>query len=139
MTETSGIMGWIKQKIDGDAAITELIHGVFDSLAPENTARPYVIMQMQSPFTQMGTSIDGTIGIGRGTFLVKAVTESWGFATAEAINDLTREALHGALGTFNNVVIQECIHLSEVRYPETKEGVRYNHLGGLFRIFAYRT
>jgi len=136
MTESTGAIAWAIGLLAADATVTGLVSTrVYDSLAPQDTDEPYIIIQQQA-YSEDGTSIAGDIGAGRMMLTVKAVTQSAGFASAEAIYKAAHAAIQGQTGNVSGAIIHSCIRDSVIRYPEISRGVRYNHLGGVYRMFV---
>lgn len=136
MTESSGVMAWAYGLLTGDTDIAGLISArVYDSLAPQDTIGDYLILSQQS-YAESGTGITGAIGSGHIMLLVKAVTQSAGYATAETLYENAHRVLQGQQGLSNGVTIHSCIRESVLRYVEIRDGKRYNHLGGIYSVYA---
>lgn len=135
MDEGSAVIAWAFGLLTGIAL-------VYDSQAPQNTPKdsngsnlPYIILQQQA-FTDAGTAVDGTLGMGNMLLTVKVVTESAGFASAASLSRDADARLQQQTGFSNGVNIESCVREQRIRYVEDREGVRYNHCGSVFRVYV---
>lgn len=138
MTVGTGVITWAGDLLEADPDTFAIVGAkIYDSLAGEDDDKPYVIINQQSN-RGAGTNARGDLSTRRIMLLVKVITEGSGYAQAEAVYARIVAVLHQAAGTSNGVKVQSCIWQSEVRYVEvgSGEGVRYNHLGGVFLIYA---
>ena len=107
--------------------------GVFNSIAPPDQAYPFVTFHEQSDQTSYvytERSWDDLV------YEVKAITR--GDSTTEA-NDLARKI--ELVLTDNDLVLDEgtTMYLRKVSgfsYPEMDHGERFNHAGGLYRVWV---
>lgn len=137
MTEGGAILVWATSLLSASAGVTALVSTrIYASQAPQNTDWDYIILSLQS-YNEIGTNIKGELATGKAMLLAKAVTKASGFLSAENIYAAIHAALQGQSGTSEGVNIESCIRISLLPpYPETKDGVRYNHYGGLYQIIA---
>lgn len=110
--------------------------GIYETLIPESAPLPAIRFQFQA-------GVD-TVAIGqfrvftRPLYLVEAVTLGDEAHTAGLIANQIEAALTGIqnyLVSPDNVIIMGCFREQPYRMVEVVEGQRFNHVGGLFRLF----
>jgi Protein of unknown function (DUF3168) len=116
---------------------------VFDTLAPQNQARPYIVVSLQAdtPRRFLGQAI-GPPGGPNATsgddyvILIKAITDSGSIAAADAIENRVSELLEHRVLTVAGRSHVTMHREGDVRFVETDDGVRYNHSGAQWRCWA---
>lgn len=143
MNETRAAQAWINARLGAAAAVTALVSTrIYDSLAPQGAALPYIIASYQSG--QVTTTVGGQSRIvAQPVFLIKGVAEGGSFVTADQIAAALDDALLGAAGTtvtLDGVAyrVDSAVQVVPIRYVELLDGRRINHSGGLYRLFVYR-
>lgn len=133
MDEGSAVIAWAFSLLTGIAL-------VYDSQPPQNTPKdangsiqPYIILQQQA-WTEFGTGLSGERGAASVLLTVKVVSQSAGFDSAARILKSAESVIEGASGSSNGVDIRDCVLQQRIRYPEDREGIRYNHLGTIYRL-----
>ncbi len=143
--ELSEIDAWLRSTLAAGTALTSLIGGtasprIYAGLAPQGASLPFVLYDVQDVRDETGVA--GHRGAVRADYLVRAITEDPSFAGAAAIMAQADPLLHQAAGTVYSgtvavLIVQGCVRLEPVRYYEVDAGVRYNHFGGVYRIWAH--
>jgi hypothetical protein len=136
--EATEVLQWVHSQLAGGTALAGLIGtAIYDDLAPQEAEPPYIVA---------GLHAENDVWVVRGTriaveadFLVKAVTRGNSYIGAASIMALA-DPLLAARGTVvsgaGTLFIIGCRRTSVVQYPELDSGVRYNHVGGVYRITA---
>lgn len=134
---------FLTTKLAGFAPLTALIgaNNVWADLAPEGKAPPFVTFQFLSGDDRTAFGTERILNISQ--YVVKAVTEGVSYQQAAQIATQAELAIIGQqqMVTIDGFTyhVQGCYRLRPIRFPEVKEGVRYNHVGGVFRIFIHAT
>lgn len=141
MNEEQAAARFLFQRLAADAGVSTIVGSrIYESLAPDEAAYPLVIFNLQSgrDVTQAGG--DGRI-LTSPLFLVKAVTQSNGYASADELAHAIDAALEGASGTITlgsqGYAIQTIYRTAPFRFLEPADGLRYFHVGGLYRVTCY--
>lgn len=137
MSVLSAIDTWLYETLTGDGTLVDLLASatsVFVDRAVQGAARPYVTCEVQLGHDVMGV---GTVRLmTRAEYMVRAVTESTSFASADAIMERADYLLHGA-AIENNAdgTILSCVRDMPLRgiddYPG---GVEVRWAGGVYVI-----
>jgi len=124
-------------KLTGDAALTALLGGgansVFGYLGPENATMPFVVFAEQTDvpaYTLKAKAYEQLL------YLVKGVTKEGSMKVAGQIAERIEALLFDTTLTISGGTLMYCRKESGVRYVETDNGVRFNHAGGLYRLFT---
>lgn len=125
---------WLHGKLSVDATLTAAVSTrIYSYLAPSGTTFPFVVYAFQGG---ADVSAIGAIRImNSGLYQVKAVGQGNSMVAVEAIANRIDALLHGVTGTVSGGVILACVREQPLAYVENSNGIRYNHLGGLYRIF----
>ena len=124
---------WLVATLSGDATIAAAATGgVHDGNAPQGTAAPYVIIAYQSGSDVVG--LGGRRVLTNPLYLVKVVGQAESYADLQPIANRVDQLLHAATGTAAGGRVLSCVRETPVKYPETKNGIPYRHLGGLYRL-----
>lgn len=124
----------------GDTTLNDLLasppsgysKSIYHQQAPQGAEPPYVIFNRQT-----GTPIDsfGTPGaLESDVWLVKAVTQGFSADTAEEITARVTTLLNDASLSISGATLCGLRRVSDIEYPETANGVRYQHAGSLYRL-----
>lgn len=131
--ETQIIEDWLYETFTGDVTLTGLVgNQVYALQAPQNKVYPFVLFAPQNP---RDINTLGARGAVRALMLIKAVNE--GNSTPQEIADRIDALLDGQQVTHQGKRL--CWRREQiVEYPETPAGtgIRYNHLGGLYRCLV---
>lgn len=126
---------WLYGVLSADATLTAAVSSEIHSyLAPSGTTFPYCLYAFQG-----GKDVSAIGGIRimfPGVYQVKAVGQGNSMVGIEAIANRIDTLLHGATGTVSGGVILACVREQPLAYVENSNGIRYNHLGGLYRIIV---
>lgn len=121
-------------KLAGDATLVGLLASttsVYDKVAPQGAALPYVIFQKQagSPrYTMGGRAYDDNV------YLVKAVTESPSAKVAGQIAERVDALLTNGSLTLTTGSLMVMRREQDVEYEETTDGRTYQHVGAMYLI-----
>lgn len=136
MSEPTAADRWVYTKLTADATLTPLIGTrVFGEIAPQGTAMPYIVFQMQSavdlrivgPYTVWSNMLYVVRGI--------AETNSFGGNLGTIDNRITA-VLHNTSGSNVDGLIYVCVRVQPFRLTEIVDGRSIRHAGGIFRILA---
>lgn len=122
---------WLYEKLKN---ITGVGGRVYESVAPVTAKYPLIIFNTldAAPVYQVGTleSMQSYL------ILAKAVGSGGSFMGLESIADAINTALHKGCGSVNGCQILAARLEAPIKYYEITDSVRYNHLGGRYRIHA---
>ncbi len=140
MNEQQAAAQYLYTRLTGNAGVTALAGArVYESLAPQGTTLPCVVYHLQAGRDRNAVGAGSRL-FSRPLFLVKAVCEGSGYAPADAVAAAIDTALVGASGTvtIGGQLYEVAVAGREepVRYTESATGKRYNHSGGLYRLFV---
>lgn len=126
---------WLYSVLSTDATLASLVGTrIYSYLAPDNHTFPFALYSYQ------GSHDVVVIGAYRvfnsGLYQVKGVDQSNSFATAGAIANRIDTLLQRASGSVTNGIIYGCSREQPIQYPESSNGLRYAHSGGLYRIYC---
>jgi hypothetical protein len=134
---------WLYSLLHGDAQLTAMLgkhpdsgECIYDALAPEGAALPYVVYQLQSP--GVDTIAVGTIRIAANPLYVVRGVSASSFVEAGAIAARVDELLHGTRGQSAGGVVLTCYREQPLKLPPevTAGKVTHYHQGGVYRIRA---
>ena len=111
----------------------EAIGGVFNGIAPQGTAPPYVV------FAAMSKVDDYFAYTGRGgaaIYMVKAIDRSPWPKTAGDIDTQIDSVMQDASLSITGHSLLSCRRESDIYLTEDQDGIIYQHIGGLYRIVA---
>lgn len=135
MIEVAWVDEWLYGVLVNDAQLSALVGGrIFSYVAPLTATTPFVVFNHQA-----GTDVRGVGTVRVMTSLVyqvKVVGQGESVRSLKPIADRIDALLHGASGSVADGTVLTCVREQQVAYAEVDEGVRYNHLGGLWRILA---
>ena len=143
MNEEQALAVWLATELAADAGVSALVSSrIYEAQGPQGATFPYVVFALNRG---ADTHFSGSNGraFSRIRYVVRAVTEGNSFARADVIARAVDAALVGrdevvtvdGQGYHIQVVGRE----TPVRYPETVEGVRYNHVGGIYFFWVAAT
>lgn len=140
MNESQGAAEWIYTTLKANSTLTGAVGGsatarIFEDVAPQGVALPYVVFQRVS-----GVDVNtiGERGITDQLWQVKAVAQSPTYRSVATIANQFDVSLDDKQGTAGGVAIN-CRRSSEIRYAEIADGMQYRHLGGTYHLFAAGT
>ncbi len=140
MSEINAALRWIDSKLRGSVTLCSYIGvatpRIYDSQVIQTTpavALPYVVYQYQGGSDLM---TNGTFRIwANALYLVRGVAV-FPYTNLDAIAVAIDVALHGLGGTIAAGVVHSCTRQQPFEMNETSDGVRYKHLGGIYRIYS---
>ena len=123
------------------AELTRLVQGrVYRNVAPPKATFPLVLFRFMGGLDTEQAGAGGRV-LFRPLYQVKAVAQDTSYELAGQIADAIEGALVGAVGTasFNHHThhFRGAIREGPLEYDEVLDGVRYCHVGGLYRLITY--
>ena len=127
-------------KLSGDTTLNNLLgtpptgysKSIYHQQAPAGAAYPLVIINKQT-----GTPTEAfgdPSAFETDTWLIKAVDRNTSADTAEAIQARLDSLLSDGTLSISGASLMYLRRQSDVEYPETTDGVRYQHAGSLYRL-----
>lgn len=116
-----------------EAVVNEATGGVFNGLAPQGTAPPYVV------FSAMSKNDDYWSYTGRGAeavYMIKAISRSAWPKEAGDIDTQVDSVMQDASLSITGFSLLACRREEDIYLVENQDGVIYQHVGGLYRIIA---
>lgn len=128
---------WLYSTLRNRAQLGSLVGGtadprIYSHLAPEGTVVPHVTILLLNASEEHG--INGAARTMVADYLVQGITQSHSMAGAGTIASEIDAALHAQSGTVVGLSVLECKRQSPVSEIELRDGVRYNHVGGTYRL-----
>lgn len=123
---------WIISRLESDATLGPLVSGVFSELIPAGRDLPAVRLQLQAAPDQRGI---GTHRIStRMTYLIVAVVDGPSPGPLVPVTNRMDELLQGARGESANIDVMSVDRTEVISYSTVEDGVRFWHVGGLYRF-----
>ncbi len=123
-----GLLGTTAEEAAAD------IFRVWTDVMPEGAQYPGVVLNFQAG---NDTTANGKVRVlTRPLYLVKCCTEGPSYLEAATLATAVGRAIEGASGTVGEVKIGGIYRAQPFRGHEVRAGVRYNFVGGLYRIFV---
>lgn len=127
-------------KLSGDTTLNSLLatppagraKSIYHAYAPDNAAFPFIILSKQSGVPT--EAFQAPSAFETDVWLVKAVDRSDSADTAEAAAERVKVLLNDAALSISGASLMYLRRQSDVEYEETEDGVRYIHVGSLFRL-----
>lgn len=110
----------------------------YADIAPQAAAFPYVIWNDQSSTDSLGNA--GARILQNSLFQVKVIGKGGSFSDIEAMEARMDALVQRTLMTpvlVDGVTIGGITRQSAIKYVDVQDNIRYNHLGGLYKIFTY--
>lgn len=136
VNELDAASKFIYAQLTGNVTLMGLVNGVFEDLAPQEVLPPYVIFSFQSALDLQALPPVTRI-LTRPIYLVKAVTQGDTHAASAAIANQIELSLLQQQGLVGGIVILGEHRLEPIQFTEARDGVRYSHVGGLYRLFVH--
>jgi hypothetical protein len=130
---------WLYSVLSGDATLAGLVGTkIYSYLAPGGTASPFVVYNFQGGTDVMAV---GAIRImNTGLYQIKGIVQSNSMSgVAKSIADRIDTLLHGMTGLVTGGIVLACVRQQPIAYVETSNGLRWNHLGGSYRLIVEAT
>jgi hypothetical protein len=133
--EITTVETWLHTILGNDATLAGLVGTqIYSYAAPKTASFPLVIYQFQG-----GHDVRG-VGPARimtdGLYVVKAVDRDESFAGLKAIAERVDALLQGAKGETVDGSVLGCVREQPLALEEAIDGVKYRHLGGIYRVWA---
>jgi hypothetical protein len=140
MSEVNAALRWIDSKLRASVTLCSYIGvatpRIYDGVVIQATpaiALPYVVYQYQGGSDLM---TNGTFRIwANALYLVRGVAV-FPFTSLDAIAVAIDTALHGLGGTIAAGTVYSATRQQPFEMYETTDGVRYKHMGGIYRIYS---
>lgn len=137
MAESAAIDRWLNTVLAADTQLAAVVGTrIYSDLAPQGTALPMVVYQMQSANDLM---VLGAVRVwANAVYIVRGVAQSVAYGgTLLTMADRIDAVLHAASGGTVEGVVYECVREREFRMTEVgADGRQYRHMGGQYRILA---
>ncbi|KPL70117.1 hypothetical protein ADN00_18930 [Ornatilinea apprima] len=128
MAEINQIERWIFEILSADSALSQLSKGVYAHPADQNAEYPFVSFQYQGGFDLNG------VGARRiyvnALYLIRVIGKNCGIEDLKLVAD----RIDSLLTTQNEGSIA-CLREQPFSMVEVEDGIRYPHLGGLYRFY----
>ena len=138
MNEIQGAVFFLRDLLVNDPALYEYVQDrVFRNLIPLTSGLPAVVISLISSPDVNAIGADQRL-FTRPLFTVKVITEGADDTIGDVIYDLVDKAIEGKsnLNTVEGVVVSGCFRESPFDFVEVNEDIRYNHIGGNYRVFV---
>jgi len=132
--ELNRIEGWITGKLRNDATLMALVEGVHAWPAPQSAAFPYIVFEFQ-PGSEDVNGVGGRRILVSAQYLVRVIGRECGIEDLKTAADRMDALLSGGIVP-SSTGVQSCYREQPFSMIEVDEGLRYPHLGGLYRILA---
>ena len=123
---------WLIEYLEGDATLDGLISGVFSELIPSDRPLPAIRLQLMSAPDVMGVGTHRVLT--RMSYAILAVTSGGSPAPLAAITTRLDELLQGATGQSATIEVMSAVRTEVISYSTREDGVRYWHVGGMYRF-----
>lgn len=135
MIEPARALEWIYDTLSDDSALAALVSTrIFDGVAPQGSAYPFVVFNHQGGSDTRGV---GTFrAFNNSLYQVKAVGKGESYAETTAIADRIDAVLQGAAGNANGGLVLGCVRETVLMMPEVTAGISYRSVGLLMRLWA---
>lgn len=136
---------WIVSTLEGDTGIgglmapgNEMISGAYMDLIPDDRPLPAIRFHVQMPHDVRGAANGAHRIMTRLDWLVAVVREGHGLAPILPIADRVDAVLQEANGETSTIRVLSCVRMEpfELLEPQTESGVRYRHVGGIYRMMV---
>src|SRR5438105_12141746 len=116
---------FIFNALNGEATLTPLVHGVWNTQADEGTAYPIVVNQMLSGIHYAAV---GAVRIWANlVYLIKVIGETADYSSLSAAVARIDALLHRASGTAADGTVWACVREQVIRMPDSVENRQYRH------------
>lgn len=129
-------------RLDVDTAIFNILNtqavndavkgGVFNSLAPPDATFPYIVFQMLSKVDEHNFALRG----GNAVYLIKGVSNKRWPKEAIDVDTTIDTTMEDATLTIANHSQLLCRRESDFSFVEDRDGMIYQHVGGMYRVMA---
>jgi len=143
MRETEVANRFVYSKLAASAPLADLVGDRIFSDLPSHSPFPYVIYSRRGgdDFRFMMDIPEARVKI-EPVFQVNATTQGEDKQAAYEIANLIDTALEGAADTITldgiQYNIQGCWRVNDIDYTSVEDGIRYNYIGGYYRMFISR-
>lgn len=126
---------WLYSQLSADTTLSALVGvRIYSYVAPAGTPTPFVIYAYQGG--QDVAEVGNHRIFNSGLYQVKAVNQGLSMAEIAPVAHRIDEILHRSSGGVVGGSILACVREQSISYVEHGNGVRYNHLGGIYRIIV---
>lgn len=135
MIETVRAHEWLYKTLSTDGPLGSLVGGrVYRRLAPADAPMPFVIFQYQAGHDVWAPGPHRIMS--HLVCVVKVVGLATEYQGLKKIADRIDELLQAAQGEVADGRVLSCVREEAVDYEEVDGGVRYQHLGGQYRLYV---
>jgi hypothetical protein len=134
--ENFEVKAWIRALLAADATIAAAVGSrIYSDLAPPNSAHPYIIVNLQG-----GSDLNalGARGLSEKLYQVKVIGRGDNPGALKAVADQIDTLLHMAASATATLACW-CLREQEIDYPEVSGDIRFQHVGGIYRVVAQGT
>jgi len=117
-----------------EAVTNEATGGVFNSLAPQGTATPFIVFQAMTKVDEYWNFAGGRGG--SALYMVKAIDQSPWPKSAGDVDTQIDTVMQDASLSITGHALFVCRRESDIYLAEDQNGVIYQHIGGMYRIIA---
>lgn len=134
MAELASVVAerWLYQTLSANATLAVL--GIYSHVIPPEATLPAVVFVPNAAGSDLR-------GVGRIRpilttldYVVKVVGAGESVAPIAAAAGLVHDLLDAQSGSATGGQVLACVREQLINYPETSQGIRYHHLGGLYRL-----
>lgn len=119
-------------KLNTQTVLDAVAGGVWNSRAPRGTPYPFIVFQMMSKVDEHNFALRG----GNALYLVKAVSDKeWPKEAMDADTQIDT-ALEDTTLTIANYSQLLCRRENDFGFVEDRDGMIYQHIGGIYRVIA---
>lgn len=110
---------------------------LYSHVAPQGTAYPFVVWQLQAPGDDLAIVNQHRVWADL-VYAVQVVGRigAWDDATVDlgALSAWADGALHNGSGNYSGGIVYDCTRERPVAFVETDGDIQYRHLGGIYRL-----
>lgn len=133
MSNVNAVKAGLYAALAGDSTLTAFVgsDAVYDGVAPQGKATPYIIFQK---LTGVASYAFSGLAFDTHTFLVKAVDEDPSAATVGSIAERIDAVLTDQDITLSSGTIMVLRRQQDIDYPEVADGRTFRHVGALYTV-----
>lgn len=129
---------WLATVMLADATLTGLVgNRIYSYVAPEGAAHPLIVYNHQGSSDYI--VIGGYRIMNSGLYQIKAIGQADSMTAVQATANQIDVLFGRTEGAVTGGIILACHREQPLGYVETKNNIRYPHLGGLYRIYIQGT
>jgi hypothetical protein len=133
MHDQAAVSAWLAEVLGGDAVLSAMVGGRLYSSPPQAAEFPLAMWGLRQ--SSSIAALDGMGRLERSAWQVEAVGMGGGYEDLRPIADRIDALLSGAVGTPAGWRFRAARD-SSLQFAEDHAGVRYHHLGAVWRIWS---